>query len=165
MIAAAKGRRSLIAIGAAALLLGVGVGVVGTSLVVGTSPEPARPQGVRLAGWSEAASVAGVPLRTPPNREQPEQILAWGVVGDPNRPIEARWSDGLRVLQTRADLLPPNEGIGELVRIDRADDAWWHEELDNRYLVVLHGDTISLLSGIDDADLREMAAALEPIQP
>lgn len=164
MRAAVTGRRSLIAIGAVALLLGVGVGVVGTSLVVGTSPEPARPQAVRITGWSEAASIAGVSLRAPSTREQPEEILAWGVVGDPNRPIKARWSDGLGVLQTRADLLPPDSGIGELVRIEGADDAWWHEELANRYLVVLHGDTISLLSGIDDAGLREAAAALEPIQ-
>lgn len=148
-----------------ALLLGLGIGVVGTSLVVGTSPEPARPQAVPLAGWDEAAIVAGVPLRTPSNQDEPDGIVAWGIIGDPHRPIEARWSSGLRVLQSRADLLPPDDGIGQLVRVDGTDDAWWHEELENRYLVVLHGATITLLSGIEDAELREAAAALAPIRP
>ena len=148
-----------------AVLVGVGAGAVVMSLVVGTSPEPARPIAVPVAGWSSAAAVAGVPLRTPANQEEPDELVAWGVVGDPTRPIEARWSAGLRVLQARADLLPPDDGIGELVRVDGADDAWWHEELDNRYLAVVHGGTITLLSGLADADLRAAAETLEPVQP
>lgn len=154
-----------VAVGGLALLAGIATGVVGTSLVIGTSPGPARPLSVRVAGWSEAAALAGVELREPSGRDAPDEIVAWGVVGDPYRPIEARWSSGLRTLQTRADLLPPDDGIGELVRVDGADDSWWHEELDNRYLVVLHDDTITLLSGIDDEALQDAAASLEPIRP
>lgn len=148
-----------------AVLLGVGAGAVVTSLVVGTSPEPARTVAVPVDGWSGAAAVAGVPLRAPANQEEPDEIVAWGVVGDWTRPIEARWSAGLRVLQARVDLLPPDDGIGELVRVGGADDAWWHEELDNRYLTVVHGGTITLLSGIPDADLRAAAEAMAPVQP
>jgi len=115
----------------------------------------------RVDRWDDAAALAGVPLYAPADAGDPSMLVVHGVMGDATRPVEARFGDGLIMVQAHGDLLPA-ENSGELVSVTGADDAWWQTASDGRRLAVRFGDTLALLSGRSDDELvataREMIA-------
>ncbi len=145
--------------------------ILGASLAVAFLPAARfggdaapRPQSEQVDSWTDAACLAGVPLFAPPGRDGPDELAVYGVPGDATRPVEVRFDDGLRVVQAHRDVLPP-AASGRLASVSGADDAWWHSAEGTEYLVVRHGETLVILSGLPDDALVEVASTLEPVNP
>lgn len=146
------------------LLLGLAAGAVAAALLLPRADVGAEvaatPGEVAVSSWSEAAGPAGIQLYVPRTAGEPELLTVHGVEGDRTRPIEARYSSGLIVVQAHRDVLP-EKNTGALVTVSGADDAWWQTASDGRRLAVRFGDTVVLLSGLDGEELATMADALE----
>jgi len=124
------------------------------------------PRSDRTAGWAAAAALAGVPLFEPgepgQNAGQP-QILVRGVAGDPTRPVQARYANGLVLHQAHRDVIPAPEDENEFIEIRGADEAWRGEASGVEYLLVRRGSTLVILSGLPAERLDQAAASLRPI--
>jgi hypothetical protein len=150
---------------AAAFLAGVLVGAGLASAVLPRADlggEAAATPGEELIGsWTAAGEQAGVPLYVPEGEGNPSSLVLHGVRGDATRPVEARFTSELIMLQAHRDLLPP-ESLGGLVTIPGADDSWWQEASDGRRLAVRFGDTLVLLWGLSRGNLEAAARSLVP---
>lgn len=159
--------RSHVAAAFAALAIGVAAGAAVALIALPRSDLGAEaavePGAQRVDGWDEAGAAAGVPLLTPDGEGDPSTLIVHGVPGDATRPIEARFGDGLVVLQAHRDLLPA-ENTGELVSVPEADDGWWQSATDGRRLAVRFDDTLALLWGRSDTELVAIARGMRPIE-
>lgn len=159
-------RRSSVARALGALATGVVAGVAVAVIVLPRADlgaaVAAAPSEQPVAGWQEAAALAGVRLYAPDGAGDPSALVVHGVDGDATRPVEARFDDGLVVLQAHRDLLPA-ENTGELVSVPGADDGWWQSATDGRRLAVRFGDTLVLLWGGSDTELVTIARGMRPM--
>jgi len=146
------------------LLLGFAAGAVAAALLLPRADlggaVAATPGEEAVSSWAEAAGPAGIALYAPSAAGEPVELTVHGVEGDRTRPVEARYSSGLILVQAHRDVLP-EENIGELVTVSGADDAWWQSARDGRRLAARFGDSLVLLSGLDDEELASMAGTLE----
>ena len=152
--------------GSIGLVVGVVIGVGLTVALIpaarfGADAAP-RPQPEPVDAWIDAARVAGVPLFAPIDRGDPDDMWVHGIPGDATRPIEARYGDGLHMVQAYRDVLPESE-FGRAVSVSGADDSWWHSAEGTEYLAVRWGETLVVLSGLPDDELVDVASGLQPV--
>ena len=85
-----------------------------------------------------------------------------GIPGDSSRPLAAEYGNGLLMRQAHVDVDPQLED--ESAEVEGADDAWWGMVRDKRYLYVVRGETLVILSGLPREDLIRTAGSLRPVE-
>ena len=85
-----------------------------------------------------------------------------GIPGDSSRPLSAEYGNGLLVRQAHVDVDPQLED--ESAEVEGADDAWWGMVREKRYLYVVRGETLVIMSGLSREDLIRTAGSLRPVE-
>jgi hypothetical protein len=122
------------------------------------------PRDQRVSGWKRAAELARTETFEPtsvPGSEKPE-LTVHGIPGDSSRPLAAEYGNGLVVRQAHVDIDPQLED--ESAEVEGADDAWWGMVREKRYLYVVRGETLVILSGLSREDLIRTAGSLRPVE-
>jgi hypothetical protein len=122
------------------------------------------PREQRAIGWRKAAELARTDTFEPtavPESEKPE-LTVRGIPGDSSRPLAAEYGNGLLVRQAHVDVDPQLED--ESAEVEGADDAWWGMVREKRYLYVVRGETLVILSGLSREDLIRTAGSLRPVE-
>ena len=90
------------------------------------------------------------------------QLTVRGIPGDSSRPLADEYGNGLLVRQAHVDVDPQLED--ESAEVEGADDAWWGMVREKRYLYVVRGETLVILSGLSREDLIRTADSLGPVE-
>jgi hypothetical protein len=122
------------------------------------------PREQRVSGWRNAAELARTDTFEPtsvPGGARPE-LTVRGIPGDSSRPLAAEYGNGLLVRQAHIDIDPQLED--EPAEVEGADEAWWGMVREKRYLYVVRGETLVILSGLSREDLIRTAGSLRPVE-
>jgi hypothetical protein len=122
------------------------------------------PREQRVNGWRKAAELARTETFEPtyvPGGAKPE-LTVRGIPGDSSRPLAAEYGNGLLVRQAHVDVDPQLED--ESAEVEGADDAWWGMVREKRYLYVVRGETLVIMSGLSREDLIRTAGSLRPVE-
>ena len=122
------------------------------------------PRDQRVSGWKEAAELARMDTFEPTyvsGGAKPE-LTVRGVPGDSSRPLAAEYGNGLLVRQAHVDVDPQLED--ESAEVEGADDAWWGMVREKRYLHVVKGETLVIMSGLPREDLLRTAGFLKLVE-
>ncbi len=118
------------------------------------------PREQRVNDWQRAAELARTDTFEPtfvPGGARPE-LTVRGIPGDSSRPLAAEYGNGLLVRQAHIDIDPQLED--EPAEVEGADDAWWGMVREKRYLYVVRGETLVIMSGLSREDLIQTAGSL-----
>ena len=122
------------------------------------------PREQRVNGWRKVAELARTETFEPtyvPGGAKPE-LTVRGIPGDSSRPLAAEYGNGLIVRQAHVDVDPQLED--EPAEVIGADDAWWGMIREKRYLYVVKGETLVIMSGMSREDLIRTAGSLKPVE-
>jgi hypothetical protein len=123
------------------------------------------PRGQRVSGWKKAAELAGTatfePTSLPGSADKPE-LTVRGITGDSSRPLAAEYGNSLIVRQAHEDVDPQLED--KPAEVEGADGAWWGTVREKRYLYVVKGETLIIMSGLSREDLIRTAGSLRPVE-
>jgi hypothetical protein len=122
------------------------------------------PSEQRVSGWRKAAELAGTDTFEPtyvPGGARPT-LTVRGIPGDSSRPLAAEYGNGLIVRQAHVDVDPQLED--ESAEVEGADDAWWGMVREKRYLYVVRGEALVIMSGLSREDLIQTADSLRPVE-
>ena len=122
------------------------------------------PREQHVSGWHKAAELARTDTFEPtfvPGGAKPE-LTVRGIPGDSSRPLAAEYGNGLLVRQAHVDVDPQLED--ESAEVEGADDAWWGMVREKRYLYVVRGETLVIMSGLSREDLIRTAGSLRPVE-
>jgi hypothetical protein len=122
------------------------------------------PREQRVSGWRRAAELARTDTFEPafvPGGARPT-LTVRGIPGDTSRPLAAEYGNGLLVRQAHVDVDPQLED--ESAEVEGADDAWWGMVRERRYLYVVRGETLVIMSGLSREDLIQTADSLRPVE-
>jgi hypothetical protein len=122
------------------------------------------PREQRVSRWRKAATLARTDTFEPtyvPGSEEPE-LTVRGIPGDSSRPLATEYGNGLLVRQAQIDVDPQLED--EPAEVEGADDAWWSTVREKRYLYVVKGKTLVIMSGLSREDLIQTAGSLKPVE-
>ena len=117
-----------------------------------------------VGGWRKAAELARTDTFEPtfvPGGAKPE-LTVRGIPGDSSRPLAAEYRNGLHIRQAHVDVDPQLED--ESAEVEGADDAWWGMVREKRYLYVVRGETLVIMSGLSREDLIRTAGSLRPVE-
>lgn len=118
-----------------------------------------------VADWPAAAALAGVPISAPtaPDRAWPSLVVR-GVPGDPTRPVEASWSDGLRMTQAERHVIDAPDTT-ETFTVAGVDEAWSATIQDELTLYARRGRTLAILVGLPLTAMASVAASMAVVAP
>ena len=122
------------------------------------------PREQRVSSWQKAAELAQTDTFEPtslPGNEKP-RLTVRGIPGDSSRPLAAEYGDGLVIRQAHVDVDPQLED--EPAEVEGSDDAWWGTIREKRYLYVVRGETLVILSGLSRENLIQTADSLRPVE-
>jgi hypothetical protein len=122
------------------------------------------PREQRVNGWRKAAELARTDTFEPtfvPGGAKPT-LTVRGIPGDTSRPLAAEYGNDLLVRQAHIDVDPQLED--ESVEVEGADGAWWGMVREKRYLYVVRGETLVIMSGLSRAALIQTADSLRPVE-
>ena len=122
------------------------------------------PREQRVNGWQKAAELARTETFEPtyvPGSAKPT-LTVRGIPGDSSRPLAADYGNGLLVRQAQVDVDPQLED--EPAEVEGADDAWWGAVREKRYLYVVRGETLVIMSGLSREDMIRTADSLRPVE-
>ena len=122
------------------------------------------PREQRASGWRKAAELARTDTFQPtfvPGGARSE-LTVRGIPGDGSRPLTAEYGNGLIVRQAHIDIDPQLED--EPAEVEGADDAWWGLVREKRYLYVVRGETLVIMSGLSREALIRTAGSLRPVE-
>ena len=122
------------------------------------------PREQRVNGWRKVAELARTETFEPtsvPGGAKPT-LTVRGIPGDTSRPLSAEYENGLLVRQAHVDVDPQLED--ESAEVEGADDAWWGMVREKRYLYVVRGETLVIMSGLSREDLIRTAGSLRPVE-
>jgi hypothetical protein len=122
------------------------------------------PSEQRVSGWRKAAELAGTDTFEPTYVPGGARLTLTmrGIPGDSSRPLAAEYGNGLIVRQAHVDVDPQLED--ESAEVEGADDAWWGMVTEKRYLYVVRGETLVIMSGLSREDLIQTADSLRPVE-
>jgi arabinan endo-1,5-alpha-L-arabinosidase len=122
------------------------------------------PAAQAVPDWATAAAMAGIPLFAPSGFDRgAPQIAVRGVPGDPTRPVDAVWPDGLRIIQADRTVMEPPEP-SETFPMAGVDEAWTAAVHEVETLYARRGRSLAILTGAPLEQLRKVADGMRRVK-